>query len=146
MWYTEGKNDFKESKKVVFIKKNNPKNLARYTAKNFFKILDYLLSSERKVVVSLPGGRSVKSFFEKIPDMVDLLKKEDWKRVHFFWTDERLVPPDSPQSNYGLARDLFLEELLNRDFLKPDQIHRFSGETSNPERAVKNYYRVLERI
>jgi 6-phosphogluconolactonase len=33
----------------------------------------------------------------------------DWRRVHLWWGDERLVPVDHPQSNIGLAYDILLE-------------------------------------
>jgi 6-phosphogluconolactonase len=35
----------------------------------------------------------------------------DWKRITLFWTDERAVPPDDPDSNYGLAERMLLSPL-----------------------------------
>ena len=32
----------------------------------------------------------------------------DWTRIEMFWIDERAVPPDHPDSNYGLASRLLL--------------------------------------
>jgi 6-phosphogluconolactonase len=33
----------------------------------------------------------------------------NWLQTHFFWVDERAVPTSDPESNYALARDLWLE-------------------------------------
>jgi 6-phosphogluconolactonase len=35
----------------------------------------------------------------------------DWKRITLFWADERAVPPDDPESNYGLAERMLLSPL-----------------------------------
>jgi 6-phosphogluconolactonase/glucosamine-6-phosphate isomerase/deaminase len=35
----------------------------------------------------------------------------DWKLLHVFWGDERLVPPEHPDSNYLLAKEHLLSHL-----------------------------------
>jgi 6-phosphogluconolactonase len=35
----------------------------------------------------------------------------DWSRVTLFWGDERAVPPESPESNYGLVEQMLLKPL-----------------------------------
>ena len=35
----------------------------------------------------------------------------DWSRIKLFWADERAVPPDDPESNYGIAQRMLLEPL-----------------------------------
>ncbi len=120
--------------------------LARKTAEAFIGKAKELLVDNGRVVVSLPGGRSVQPFYGKIPEYAGSLKKEKWQRLHFFWTDERLVPPDSPDSNYRLARELFLERLTEEGLIEPGNIHRFPGETDDPEGALEEYARELSRI
>lgn len=58
----------------------------------------------------------------------------DWKRVHVFWGDERLVSPDDPGSNY---REAF-EALLSHVPIPPENIHRVRGELPAGE-AVADY-------
>jgi len=48
----------------------------------------------------------------------------DWERLHLFWGDERAVPPDHPESNYGLAHRLLLQHVMILD----TQVHRMRGE------------------
>ena len=35
----------------------------------------------------------------------------DWRRITLYWADERAVPPDDPESNYGLAERMLLSPL-----------------------------------
>ena len=35
----------------------------------------------------------------------------DWRTITLFWGDERAVPPDDPESNYGLAERMLLSPL-----------------------------------
>ena len=35
----------------------------------------------------------------------------DWKKITLFWADERAVPTDDPESNYGLAERMLLSPL-----------------------------------
>ena len=35
----------------------------------------------------------------------------DWRRITLYWADERAVPPDDPDSNYGLAERMLLSPL-----------------------------------
>ena len=62
----------------------------------------------------------------------------DWSKVHFFWGDERCVPPDHADSNYRLVR----EALLDRLRPAPGQVHRMRGEL-DPEEAALAYEQEL---
>jgi 6-phosphogluconolactonase len=57
-----------------------------------------------------------------------------WERVHFFWGDERLVPPDDPGSNYAAAHDALLRHLD----LPEGNVHRIRGEMGEVA-AVADY-------
>ena len=57
-----------------------------------------------------------------------------WERVHVFWGDERLVPPDDPGSNHAAAHDA----LLSRVSLPEANVHRIKGELE-PAAAVADY-------
>ena len=59
-----------------------------------------LLKKQEKVVMGLPGGRSMPGLFS------ELKKKEiPWKNAHIFMIDERLVPIDDKDSNFRLIND-----------------------------------------
>lgn len=63
-------------------------------------------------------------------------KREEisWERTHFYWGDERCVPPDDSGSNYRQAKLLLLDHLP----VFPERIHRMKGELS-PEEAASEY-------
>lgn len=81
--------------------------------------------------VALAGGRIAGDFFSAV---ADLAKDRNLFRdsVHFFWGDERCVPPDDKESNYRLARERMLEPLR----IAETQIHRIRGE-EEPQKAAQ---------
>ncbi|MBV9861424.1 MAG: 6-phosphogluconolactonase [Alphaproteobacteria bacterium] len=62
-----------------------------------------------------------------------------WDRIHCFWGDERLVPWDHPDSNYGMARTALLAHVP----IPPENIHGI--ETGGaPDEAARRYEQVLQ--
>ena len=89
-------------------------------------------SNDKPYTVALSGGRITKDFFQEIVAQV----RENsgglghvFDQVHFFWADERCVPPTDPESNYAMARELLFGPLK----IPEDQIHRLRGEGPEPE-------------
>ncbi|MFP5297713.1 MAG: 6-phosphogluconolactonase, partial [Actinomycetota bacterium] len=95
---------------------------------------DHAEQVARRVVEALPGGGSLVltggTTAEKIYPR--LAGKKDWSQVTFAFSDERCVPPDAPESNYGMVKRLFL------DAIDPGPVHRMKGELT-PERAAAEY-------
>jgi 6-phosphogluconolactonase len=81
--------------------------------------------------VALSGGSTPPHLFAHL---VARRSEVDWTRVVFWWGDERTVPPDHPDSNYGMAKRLLLDPLG----IPPVQIHRMEGER-DPEDAARDY-------
>jgi 6-phosphogluconolactonase len=57
-----------------------------------------------------------------------------WERVHFFFSDERLVPREDPLNNYGLA----YRTLFSTIVVPEGNLHPFPTEIS-PDKAVQGY-------
>ncbi|MEJ5365397.1 MAG: 6-phosphogluconolactonase [Desulfosoma sp.] len=66
---------------------------------------------------------------------------ENWSQWHVFWADERWVPWDSPESNYGRARRPFLDLVP----IPAQQIHAVDCSLS-PSDAAEHYESVLENV
>jgi len=63
------------------------------------------------------------------------LDRMDWNRIHLFWGDERCVPPNDPESNFGMARDVLISKIP----IPPGHIHRMRGELQDPAEAAAQY-------
>jgi 6-phosphogluconolactonase len=77
--------------------------------------------------VAISGGRIASNLFKSIAQAAPKIN-----HVHFFWADERCVPPDHADSNYRAARELLFEPLGTPD----SHIHRIRGE-DDPALAAK---------
>ena len=62
-----------------------------------------------------------------------------WAQTFVFFGDERGVPADHPDSNYGMAR----RALVSKVPIPPRQIFRIPGESSDPEAVATEYARTL---
>src|ERR1700759_943434 len=67
-------------------------------------------ASGKAYCVALSGGRITRNFFSEITKQA-AQDRALFEGVHFFWADERCVPPTDPESNYALAKELFVDPL-----------------------------------
>jgi 6-phosphogluconolactonase len=114
-----------------------PGALCSAAAEDFFQLVIATLAKRPMCNVSLSGGSTPKSLNALIAQRAaedDSLHGIDWKRVHFFFGDERCVPPVHPDSNYRMVR----ETLLSRGTFPESNIHRIQTELE-PEAAAKQY-------
>jgi 6-phosphogluconolactonase len=65
-----------------------------------------------------------------------------WHRVHWFWCDERFVPPDHPDSNYGMARAVMLDAVP----VRPENVHPINTRLDTPAAAADDYERTLRHF
>ena len=86
-----------------------------------------------RFTVAISGGITPKGFF-KLLASEEFRSQVDWGRIHFFWADERCVPPADIDSNYGSAYNTMLSKLP----VPPENIHRIKGELE-PEAAASAY-------
>ena len=73
--------------------------------------------------IALAGGETPRGIY-RLLESGSMKGRIDWSRVHVFFGDERMVPPDDPQSNYGMVR----AELIRRVPIPGKNVHRILGE------------------
>lgn len=96
------------------------------------EIQEFLESTPSKSVnIALSGGSTPRTIYEKWATIQD---NSLWRNVHFFWGDERCVPPNHEDSNYKMTYKSFLSKIQ----ISSSQIHRIRGE-ENPETEATRY-------
>jgi 6-phosphogluconolactonase len=115
----------------------NLKTLSEAAAQRFARLAREAVAARGIFRACLSGGSTPRELFRLLaqpPYAADL----PWRQMAFYWGDERLVPPDDPQSNYAQARI----DLLDRLALDPGQIVRMKGELP-PAAAAADYAALL---
>lgn len=87
----------------------------------FIRTLKEYSDEGRQLRIAFSGGSTPLAIFEQLAEQTT---PDDWLNVSLFWGDERCVPPNDPESNYGRA----LEVLLKPLGMEQDRIHRIRGE------------------
>jgi len=82
--------------------------------------------------VALSGGTTPKILFAHLAKVYK--KTIDWNKIHFWWGDERCVPPYDDDSNFKTTR----ESLFDNIKIDKHNIHRVLGE-SIPDVEAKRY-------
>ncbi|MGC8833004.1 MAG: 6-phosphogluconolactonase, partial [Armatimonadota bacterium] len=93
-----------------------------------------------QAAVALAGGDTPRGLYILL-SREPYVSAVSWKRILFFWGDERAVPPDNAQSNYRMAVDA----LLSRVPVQPENVFRIRAEAENLEAAASEYEELLRR-
>jgi 6-phosphogluconolactonase len=87
--------------------------------------------------VAIPGGSVAVGGFPALAAL-----PIDWRRTHFFWVDERAVPPDHPESNFAVAQTHW----LGPAHVPAESIHRMPAEGPDLAAAAVTYGEELTRV
>jgi 6-phosphogluconolactonase len=109
--------------------------LIRATAERFVESIRSAVAAWGMARIAISGGNSPKAVFSLLADPNEPYRAAiPWDRLWIFWVDDRCVPPEDPDSNYGVARELLLDKVR----LPPEQVIRIEGEL-DPEEAAARY-------
>jgi 6-phosphogluconolactonase len=113
--------------------------IARRAADEFLKCANEAVAQKGTFTVALSGGSTPRTLHSLMADDPAFRSKIPWDKIHFFFGDERHVPPDSPASNFHMANETF----FSKGLVKPEQITRIKGEYANTEKAALEYEQAL---
>lgn len=82
--------------------------------------------------LAISGGKTPDLLFSVLA--AKYAESELWKNVHFWWVDERMVPPNHAESNFGVVQKLLFSYIS----IPEENIHRIKGE-NNPEGETRFY-------
>jgi 6-phosphogluconolactonase len=101
-------------------------------------ITDLASNNPGRFTVGLSGGSTPRRLYELLAEN-PYREALPWDRVHWFWGDERFVPWEHPDSNYGMVR----HALLARAPVPAQNIH---GIVTNgtPAEAARGYQQALK--
>ena len=104
--------------------------LSHAAAERTVKIVNEAFDRRGRCSLALAGGSTPATLYRLLASS-PFRYAAPWQKVHYFWSDERCVPPDHPESNYLLARTTMLCSLE----IPESQIHRMPGEEDPPRAA-----------
>lgn len=108
-----------------------PAELYHVAAVYWRQLAQKAVDERGRFLVALSGGSTPEPLYRR---MVQPPYREDvpWSETHTFWGDERMVPPEDAQSNYGQVQELLLAHVP----VPEENVHRIRGELGAEEAAT----------
>jgi 6-phosphogluconolactonase len=108
--------------------------LSRAAADEFATLAREAVAARGAFHVALSGGSTPKRLFQLLAERGR--GALPWDQIELWWGDERTVPPDHKDSNYGMTREALIAPL------QLTRVHRIRGE-DEPEAAARAYEQEL---
>jgi len=118
----------------------NEDALAAHAADLFAQAAREAIAARGRFMVALTGGSSPKKTYERLAD-ASLSGGIDWANAFVFLGDERFVPYNNEQSNYGMCRRLLLDHVP----VPEAQVFPIPTDTATPAEAALAYAETLSR-
>jgi 6-phosphogluconolactonase len=116
---------------IIILK--DPNAVADYAANRFVYVSKEAAKDKSIQHIALSGGSTPALLFEILSS--NIYKQQiNWQNIHLWWGDERAVPPDHSESNFGLTQKL----LLSKIDIPQNNIHRIKAELQ-PDTAANQY-------
>lgn len=119
---------FDERRNIII--PGDQKETLQFCVDQFVEIANDCLFDHGYFAVALSGGSTPKAIYTALASSENR-QKLDWSKVLLFWSDERSVPPNNPESNYHMAMEAGFSSLP----IKPENIFRMKAEEHIEENA-----------
>lgn len=111
--------------------------VSQAAAREFSRLARESVSAKGEFSVALAGGSTPRGAYQFLAKEG---QKLSWEKIQVFFGDERAVPPDHADSNYGMARDALLSHVP----IPARNVHRMKGEVEAAA-AAEQYEGVVRR-
>lgn len=119
---------------------DTPADLFQAAAAQFVALANQAIAARGKFSVALSGGSTPKAMFALLAS--GSIPNIPWDKIFFFWSDERHVPPDDPESNFRMAN----EAMLSRVPVPPANIFRVHAEEKDADAAAREYEQTIRKF
>ena len=119
----------------------NDQEWAQEAAALIHSLCERALETRGRVLMALSGGSTPQTLYRTLRNP-EWKQRFNWQRIHFLFGDERCVPPDHPESNFGMAEI----ELFQPLGIGSEQISRMKGDMPDPEDAARDYENILRSL
>jgi 6-phosphogluconolactonase len=111
--------------------------LAQAAAEGCVRLALEAVKARGRFSIALAGGSTPKRLYALLASESEssFRARFPWHETHFFWGDERHVPPDHPDSNYRMA----FKTMLSKAPVSPSQLHRIEAENPDAGKAALGY-------
>ncbi len=118
----------------------DPEAVSRAAADEWVRCARAAVAARGGFTVALSGGSTPRRMLQLLAEP-PFREQVDWARLDVFWGDERAVPPDDPDSNYGMARGA----LLSKVPVPSARVHRMAAERDDRDAAAQDYAAEIAR-
>ena len=112
--------------------------LAQQTTDLFVRLAQESVAARGRFTVALAGGSTPKAAYAMLASAA-YRDRVPWQQTHFFWGDERHVPPEHEDSNYRMA----YEAMLSKVTIPATHIYRIAAE-KEAQQAADEYEATLQ--
>jgi 6-phosphogluconolactonase len=115
--------------------------LCRRGAEQFIESVHAGVTKRGSAYVALSGGSTPRGLYAMLASE-PYASRVPWEQTHFFWGDERPVPPDHKDSNYKMAFDA----MLGPARVGSGNIHRMPADAQDAELAAQQYQNLINDV
>lgn len=113
-------------------------SLSRAAARRISALAAEACAARGAFYIALSGGSTPRRLYETLAT-TEFCDGIDWSRVHIYFGDERCVPPEHPDSNYGMAE----ATLLCHVPIPQQQVHRIAVTMSTVRQDAWRYAQLI---
>jgi len=114
---------------------------AEEAAREITQVVEAAVAARGCAFVALSGGRTPVEVYQRLAQS-PWRERLPWSQIHWFWVDERWVPPDHADSNYALAWKAMLAKVP----VALEKVHRIPTEGMTPDEAALFYEDQLRNL
>ena len=115
--------------------------ISQQAAQYIVRVANEAIVTRGRFTIALSGGNTPKKLYSLLGSE-PYRSQIDWKLVDIFWSDERCVPPDSPDSNYRMAHEVLLSHIQ----IPAPQVHRMPADSPGRDAASLTYTQEMQHV